>query len=292
MKTSSIRHAITSAALGFSLAIPAFAADALKLDVYNPGTEGVFPVSSVLVTGKSEAILIDAQFGKSQAEKVLAMIRSSGKNLSTIYVSHGDPDYYFGLDTILAAYPNAKVVATATTVAHIKQTVAGKLAFWGPKLGDDAPKKAIIPEVLDGHSLTLEGKKLEILGLNGKLSERSFVWIPSIKAVVGGVVLFNNMQVWMADTQTAQSHTEWQTTLAQIARLKPKTVVPGHYLPGSAPQDAVKYTANYIKQFDAETPKAKDSAALIAAMKQHYPHAGADSILELSAKVAKGEMKW
>jgi hypothetical protein len=54
----------------------------------------------------------------------------------------------------------------------------------------------------------------------------------------------------------------------------------------------VRFTADYIKAFDEETAKAKDSAALIAAMKLRYPNLGEPSSLELSAKVAKGEMKW
>ncbi|NWE23875.1 MBL fold metallo-hydrolase, partial [Pseudomonas sp. P7548] len=41
-----------------------------------------------------------------------------------------------------------------------------------------------------------------------------------------------------------------------------------------------------------ETAKAKDSAALITAMKKRYPNLADEGSLELGAKVAKGEMKW
>ena len=290
--TSLKRLLLASAVLGF--AAHAVAAEpALTLDVYNPGAAAIFPVTSVLVSGKKEAILVDAQFGKSQAEQVVEKIRASGKQLTTIYISHGDPDYYFGLDTLTAAFPKAKVVASQPTVDHIKASVAGKLAFWGPKLGADAPAKTIVPSVLKGHSLSLEGQKLDIIGLDGKQPDRSFVWIPSIKAVVGGVVVAENIHVWMADTQSAQSHKDWLATLHTIDGLKPKTVVPGHYLGDSARSlAAVQFTADYIKAFDEETAKAKDSAELIDAMKKRYPNLGEESSLELSAKVAKGEMKW
>src|SRR5450830_832817 len=274
-------------------ATAATSGDALKLDVYNPGDSALFPVSSVLVTGKQDAILVDAQFGRAQAEQVVEKIRASGKKLVAVYVSHGDPDYYFGLDTIKAAYPDAKIVATPQTVAHIKQTVADKLAFWGPKLGTDAPQQTIVPEVLQGDTLTLEGRQLKVIGLDGPQPERSFVWIPSIKAVVGGVVVANNLHIWMADTQSAASHRDWLKTLARIDHLHPKTVVPGHYGAGAAlTTAAVKYTRDYIRAFDQETAKASDSAALIAAMKARYPGLIDSSSLELSAKVAKGEMKW
>jgi len=271
----------------------AVAATPLKLTVYNPGTDAIFPVSSVLVTGARDAILVDAQFGVSQADKLVDAIHQSGKTLTAVYISHGDPDYYFGLERIKAAYPNARILATPQTVAHIKGTMDGKLAFWGPKLGADAPKTLVVPEVLEGDTLTLEGQALKIVGLDGKQPDRSFVWVPSIKAVLGGVVLANNLHVWMADTQSAQSHADWLATLKAIDTLKPKVVVPGHYLAGpSTSLQAAKFTAGYIRAFDAQTAKAKDSAELIAAMKKLYPTAGQVPSLELGAKVAKGDMKW
>ena len=283
---------ILLAGVTLGLAANALAAP-LTLDVYNPGTQAIFPVSSVLVSGEKDAILVDAQFGKSQAEQLVQKIRASGKQLTTIYISHGDPDYYFGLDTLTAAFPKAKVLASQPTVEHIKKTVDGKLAFWGPKMGADMPTKTIVPQVLEGDSLMLEGQKLQVLGLDGKQPDRSFVWIPSIKAVVGGVVVAQNIHVWMADTQTAQSHADWLATLQSIETLKPQTIVPGHYLGESTRSlAAVQFTADYIRAFDEETAKAKDSATLIAAMKKRYPSLGEESSLELSAKVAKGEMQW
>ncbi|WP_434560309.1 MBL fold metallo-hydrolase [Pseudomonas sp. R1-6] len=283
---------LSLAAAALAITAQAWAAD-LTLDVYNPGAAAIFPVTSVLVSGEKEAILVDAQFGKTQAEQVVEKIRASGKRLTTIYISHGDPDYYFGLQTLVGAFPEAKVLASAPTVEHIKATADGKLKYWGPILKTDAPSKTLVPQVLKGDSLTLEGKRLQVIGLDGPQPDRSFVWIPSIKAVVGGVVVAENIHVWMADTQTPQSHQDWLATLDNMQKLQPTTVIPGHYLGESARSLApVRFTADYIKAFDEETAKAKNSAALIAAMKLRYPQLGEDSSLELSAKVAKGEMRW
>ena len=279
-------------ALGFA-AQAAAAPAPLTLDVYNPGAAAIFPVSSVLVSGDKDAILIDAQFGKAQAQHVVDKIRASGKHLTTIYISHGDPDYYFGLQTLTEAFPHAQVLASAPTVEHITKTKDAKLAFWGPQMGVDVPSTLIVPHVLKGNSLQLEGRDLEVIGLNGKQPDRSFVWIPSLKAVVGGVVVADNIHVWMADTQTPQSHKQWLSTLKRIDSLQPEVVVPGHYVgENDRSVSAVHFTRDYIKAFDEETLKAKDSAELIDAMKKRYPDLGEASSLELSAKVAKGEMKW
>ena len=268
-------------------------AQPLKTEVYNPGADAIFAVSSTLVTGAKDAVLIDAQFSTVDAQKLVELIKASGKHLTTIYISHGDPDFYFGLEPIVAAFPDAKVVATPQTIAHIKETEAGKLQFWGPKLGAGAPTRIVIPEPLPGNRLELEGNALDIVGLDGPTPDRTVVSIPSIKTVLGGIPVFAGEYVWMADTQTPQSHADWIATLDRITALKPDTVIPGHFLPG-APQnlDAVRFTADYIRAFDEETAKAKDSTALIAAMKQRYPNLGGESSLDISAKVAKGEMQW
>lgn len=265
----------------------------LALEVYNPGEQGFFAVSSVLVTGQKEAVLIDTQFARSDAEKLVDKVRASGRTLTAIYISHGDPDYYFGLDVLHAAFPDAKVLASAPTIEHIKATAKPKLAYWGPILKDDAPKDVVVPDLLAGTAIDLEGRKLEIIGLDGPTPERSFVWIPSLQAVVGGIPVVGGQHVWMADTQTPQSHRQWLATLDRIEKLQPRIVVPGHFGAG-APQTlaSVRFTRDYIKAYDAAAAKAKNSGELIAAMKARYPKLGADSSLELSAKVSKGEMKW
>ncbi|WP_122846004.1 MBL fold metallo-hydrolase [Pseudomonas viridiflava] len=282
-------------ALSFATLFPlaAQAADPLKIDVYNPAEKAIFPVSSELITGQHDAVLIDAQFQRNDAEALVQKIKASGKKLTTVYISHSDPDYYFGLDVIQAAFPEAKIVASEPTVKAIKASMQGKLAYWGPILKDNAPAKLVLPEVLKGDHLTLEGQPLEIKGLQGPAPQRSYVWIPSLKAVVGGVVVSSGIHVWVAETQTPKSRQDWLAALKGIEALKPTTVIPGHYL-GEVPEGtkAVTFTADYLKSFEEHAAKTRDSAALIDAMKKAWPQLAEPSSLELSAKVIKGEMKW
>ena len=290
LRSTSLR--ILSAAALFGAATVACAAP-LQLEVYNPGDKAIFPVSSEIVYGDKEAILIDAQFQRNDAEALVAKIRASGRKLTTVYISQADPDFYFGLDVIRAAFPDAAIVASKETVAIIKAQMDGKLAYWGPILKGNAPTALVLPAVLKGDSLNLEGRKIEIRGLHGASPDRTYVWIPSLNTVAGGVLVNSGTHVWIADTQTPESRRHWLAALNDIASLKPATVVPGHYL-GAAPKglEAVTFTADYVRAFEQEAAKAADSKALIGAMKQRYPTLGAVPSLELSAKVIKGEMKW
>lgn len=146
----SIRHLFSSALAATALlgAASASIAAPLTVDVYNPGAHAIFPVSSEIVSGKTEAILIDAQFQRNDAQALVSRIKASGKTLKAVYVSHSDPDYYFGLETIHAAFPDAKIVATPQTVAAIEASKDGKLAYWGPILKDNAPASVIVPQPL------------------------------------------------------------------------------------------------------------------------------------------------
>ena len=290
---SLIRTLLAASLVSAGLVAHAAAPAPLHLEVYNPGDKGIFPVSSEIVTGAREAILIDAQFQRSDAQALVQKLKASGKTLTTVYISHSDPDYYFGLDVIHAAFPQAKIVATPQTVAAIRASMQGKLAYWGPILKDNAPKALVLPEVLHADHLTLDGRTIEIKGLNGPNPARTYLWIPSLKTVAGGVVVFNGDHVWVADTQTRESRLGWLQTLDSITALKPATVVPGHFS-GAMPKglDAVRFTADYLKTFELQAAKANNSTELTQAMKAAYPTLGGDASLELSAKVIKGEMKW
>ncbi|MDR6215708.1 glyoxylase-like metal-dependent hydrolase (beta-lactamase superfamily II) [Paracidovorax wautersii] len=295
------RRTLLLSALAASAALPAApafaAAPPLRLEVFNPGAASLFPVTSVLVTGKRDAVLIDAQFQRNDAEALVQKIRASGKRLTTIYISHSDPDFYFGLDVVHAAFPQARIVATPSTLAAIRASRDGKIAHWGPILKANAPQALVEPQPLKGDHLLLEGQKLQVVGLDGPTPARTVLWIPSIRAVVGGVPVSANIHLWVADTQTPAQRMYWQQTLDGIDALQPRTVVPGHYLPnadGSLPHTpaSVQFTRDYLRAFDAEAAQAADSRALVAAMQRRYPQLGESASLDLSAKVIKGEMQW
>ena len=295
-----LRRTLVLSALAATAALPAataFAAQPLRIDVFNPGTASLFPVTSVLVTGQRDAVLIDAQFQRNDAEALVEKIRASGKRLTTIYISHSDPDFYFGLDVVHAAFPEARIVATPPTLAAIRASRDGKVKHWSPILKANAPRSQVEPEPLKGDHLMLEGRKLQVLGLDGPTPARTVVWIPSLRAVVGGVPVSGNIHLWVADTQTPALRMYWLQMLDRIDAMKPLKVVPGHYVPnadGSAPHSpaTVQFTRGYLKAFEAEAARAASGDALVAAMQKRYPQLGESASLTLSAKVAKGEMQW
>ncbi|MEO7043960.1 MAG: MBL fold metallo-hydrolase [Ferruginibacter sp.] len=264
----------------------------LTLEVFN-ASENSFGVASVIVSGKKNAVLIDAQFTLADAELVAQKIKNSGKKLTTIYVSYGDPDFYFGLEVFKKYFPEVTVYATQATVEHIKATSQKKLEVWGGRLGKALTSNIVLPQVLQGNSIDLEGQKLEIVGLD-EFPAKTFVWIPSIKAVVGGINVFGStFHLWMADAQTTEARNKWINVLDKIESLHPAIVIPAHADNNSAFDiSAVKHTKSYIQFYEEALKTNKTSGALIATLKAKYPTLTFETALQIGAKVNTGEMKW
>jgi glyoxylase-like metal-dependent hydrolase (beta-lactamase superfamily II) len=268
------------------------AAAPLSVKVYNADA-GSFHVDAVVVSGKSEAMVIDSGFTRADALRVAANVLDSGKTLKTIFISNADPDFYFGAETLKGIFPQAQVLTTPAVRDKIQSKMAGKLAFWGPKMGANAPKQPIVPDAISGTTLSVDGETIEVRGTTGELAHRPYMWIPSIHAIVGNIGVFGNLHVWTADTQKPSERQAWLAQLDEMLALQPTLVVPGHMTAGTATDaSAITYTRDYLKRFEAELPKAANAAELIATMQKAYPKAGLGMALDIGAKVNKGEMKW
>ncbi|MDR2299428.1 MAG: MBL fold metallo-hydrolase [Comamonas sp.] len=283
---------ITTALAG--CAAPVTSTSQLQWKHFPTDDKGFFR-TPVLLSGDKEAILIDGGFSLSDGRAVAKAIKASGKQLSTIYVSQSDPDYYFSLGPIKAAFPTARVIAASDTIAAIRANVQKKIDTWAPQLKENGPQKLadiVFPEAYDGPALMLEGNTVEIVKTQG-LENRRYLWVPSLNAVFGGVLIFSGLHVWTADTPTPASRAAWVRNLEAIVARKPAVVVPGHLgAHGALDISAVNYTREYLLAFEEELAKATNSDALIAAMNKRYPDVGLAAALQIGAKVTKGEMKW
>lgn len=287
---TTVRHTLLAAT--FAVALAAEAAVPLQVKVYN-AEAGSFHVSSVLIAGPTEALVIDAGFTRADALRIAANVLDSGKRLKAVYVSQADPDYYFGVETLVEIFPQVEIVATPAVLDRIKAKVAAKVAFWGPKMGANAPRNPVLPQALSGDRLSVDGEAVEIRGTTGVLAHRPWVWVPSLRAIVGNIGVFGGLHVWTADTQKPEERRAWVAQLDEMAALKPMLVVPGHMQPGAS-LDAgnIAHTRDYLKTFESAASTSANAAELIDRMKAAYPKAGLGIALDIGAKVMKGEMAW
>ena len=243
-----------------------------------------YAVTSTIVYGKSDLLLIDPQLLLSEAGHVIDIIKSTGRKLTTIYSTHAHPDHFLGVAAVLKAFPNAKYVALPEVRERIVTAWPARRNFWYPTYGDDLPSEvAILPEALAKPVLTLEGYEMPItkeqIGLDG--AGNSFVHIPAIDAVVAGDIIFNSHLRPPVDTVPLYA------TLDRIAALHPKIVVAGHQAKGT-PNDpqVLNFIREYIGAFKMARMLSGTPAELQEKMLKLYPGLGREDALEQAAQQA------
>ena len=232
-----------------------------------------FWANSVIIEGEHEVMLVDAQLTKNSAEKVLQEINATKKPLSIIYITHEHADHFLGLEVFKEAYPRVKIIANSAVVDRINNVYQEKIDKWQKILGSGAASHVVAIEKFDGNVIKFESSKIEVLkNIRGDTDENTMLWIPGQRILIAGDVVFNNMHVYTAETDS-KARGKWLNSLQRIRALKPSVVIPGHSKVG-APLDAstaLDFTENYLLVFEEEFKKAKDADSLINAMKEKFP---------------------
>ena len=284
------RLAVGSAVIGLMFLISwpsAFAAgqQGFSIKVFT-SPDDQFWANSVIIEGTREVMLVDAQLTRTSAEKVLQEIRETKKPLSIIYISHEHADHFLGLEVFKEAYPGVRIITNSAVTDRINKVYQEKVDKWKKILGSGATSQVVAIEKFDGNFIEFENSKIELLkDVQGDTDENTMLWIPGQRILIAGDVLFNNMHVYTAETDS-KARGKWFTSLQEIRELRPSIVIPGHSKVG-APLDAntaVDFTENYLLAFEEELKKAKDSDSLIDAMKERFPSADLLLALERGAK--------
>ena len=261
--------------------------------VFFSGESG-FEVASVIVTGKTDAVLIDAQWTLSNAHRVVAEILETGKNLRTIYVTHAHPDHYFGLGAIADAFPRAKVIALPAVARMINKQFFGKIEHWESVIGvTNTPRKTVNIEPVSGNYFELEGHAIEIIPeIMGDLKYNSVVWIPSIKTLYGSDVLFNQAHPFTCEV-TAEERRQWIRDIERLEKLGASVVIPGHQKPGMPfDESSFDFTKDYLAATEEELEKTGDVAGFYYAMVKRFPDANLFISNEMNSGVFKGGVSW
>ncbi|MDR1671014.1 MAG: MBL fold metallo-hydrolase [Alistipes sp.] len=268
----------------------------------------IFQVASVVLECENEVALVDAQFSADNARGVVDLIRTTGKPLTTIFISHSDPDYYFGLGVIADAFPNAKILATPQTVWMIEATKEEKLAIWAPELGGLAPKRIVVPTALKGDHFMIGNLRVDVRQQEDD-EQHAFLWIPTMRTILGGVYLSEGEHLWVADSPTRADREKWLAGLDAMTALNPSLVIPAHFVPSAVSSimhqggaqtshqavsatAPIDFTRRYLVTLESTLTASKSSADVISHMKVLFPNLAGESSLDMTARVLKGDREW
>lgn len=258
----------------------AMAQSHLEIKVHTGRGVNGYDVNSTMISGQKDMIVIDPQFSLSEAHRLAAEILESKKNLTTIYITHPHPDHFFGLAVLKQAFPNARAVALPATANAIQRAWPARQKFWFSTYGNNIPgPDPVVPEELTTPVLTLEGEQFPITGpvQGADGAGNSFVYIPSLKAVVTGDIVFDHVYFGVP---RGKAREDWSKTIDQITALDPTVIVPGHEGPGATrDMRAIQFMKKYIADWDADVAASKDAEEMKAKVLAQYPGLGMEFTL-------------
>lgn len=95
--------------------------------------------------------------------------------------------------------------------------------------------------------------------------------------VITGDIVFDHVYFGGPRPEPRQN---WQTTIDQVAALKPAIVIPGHEGPGATRNmRSIEWMKRYMADWDASVTRSKDAASMRANVLKQYPGLGMEFTL-------------
>ncbi len=248
------------------------------------------PISSTLISGKRDAVLVDTAITIDQNQKLVDWIAAAGKNLTTIYATHGHGDHFFGVNTIQNKFPKARFVATREVIAVMRKQASVHVvdSYWKPRFPGQIDSTLVVADELKGGAIELEGEQLVSVPLgHTDTDSTTCLHVPSIGLAVCGDAVYNDVHLHLGESN-AEGRKEWIAALDTVESLKPVAVIAGHKRAGAPDTpNNIEETRKYIRDFERITANTGTALELYKEMLAIYPERVNPPVLWYSAQAAK-----
>jgi glyoxylase-like metal-dependent hydrolase (beta-lactamase superfamily II) len=234
------------------------------------------PISSTLIYGARDAVLVDSFITVEQARAQADWIATKGKNLTTIYATHGHGDHFFGVSLLLDRFPKARFVAVPSAIQVMKEQVSPEYVaqFWESRFPNQLPKRLVIAEELRTNVLELEGEQLLVVPLKfTDTAGTTCLHVPSLELIAAGDAAYNGVHPRLVESNQNQKRDEWLSALDKMESLRPRSVVAGHKNmknDDDGPR-VLGQTRQYILDFQELTARTTTAKELFDQMLSRYP---------------------
>ena len=249
------------------------------------------PISSTLISGERDAVLVDTPITVEQARALANWVAARGKNLTTIYATHGHGDHFFGASTVLERFPGARFVARPEVIEIMRQQASPEslATYWNPRFPGQISSQLAIAEELTGNIINLEGQDLVSVPLGfTDTAGTTCLHVPSIGLIVAGDAAYNSVHLHLSESPDQQKRQEWIAALDKMESLKPRAVIAGHKRVGNVDSPKILgETRKYIRDFERLAMQTTTARELYDQMLKLYPDWGNPGALWTSVQAVK-----
>jgi len=241
--------------------------------------------TAVAVVGPTEILLWDAQFHVPDAKRLADYVAQSGKHLKAIIISHPDGDHYDGAAVILDRFPGTPVYMAPAGLEQFNKAAEQGFKNAKARTPDLLPDRLVTPQVLPSMKMTVDGEQVEVIpDLQGDMRAKldSFLWIPSLRAILAGDLVFSGTHPYLASS-TPALRADWRASCKRMMDLHPAIVIAGHKKADNDSPDSLKFMDKYMADYDAAREQSSDAASLVAAMTAKYPDLALPRFLQAAA---------
>ena len=187
------------------------------------------PLSSTLIFGAQDAILVDPPFTRTQIQGVGDWVERSGRRLAYIYATHGHGDHWFGTGELARRFPGVTVYATVGTIEVMRQQAGpSREQLFDRIFPGQIPETPVLAEPVPARGFLLEGNRVVAVEAGHTDTDKTTVLhVPSIGLVAAGDVAYNGVHQYILEGGHGGLR-EWLRALDRVAGLHPRAVVAGH----------------------------------------------------------------
>jgi glyoxylase-like metal-dependent hydrolase (beta-lactamase superfamily II) len=188
------------------------------------------PVSTTLIYGRQEAILVDPPLTAAHAENVADRVKAAGRRLTYIFATHAHGDHWFTAASLADRFSGVQVVATAGTIEQMHRAAEVRTGFWDKILPGQIPATPVtaIPAEHLGNRLTLERHELPIIEVgHSDTDDTSVLHAPDLDLVVAGDVVYNGVHQYLVESRDG-GRDAWRRAIDVVEALGAGRIVAGH----------------------------------------------------------------